>query len=98
MMRSLLHSLLLLGLAAVVACGPNQTGGGIDAPPSPVASITVTPADQILEIDGTEPATSAFVATALYEDGRSEDVSDRAQFRLSNGLVGTFMGNTFKST
>jgi hypothetical protein len=59
--------------------------------------LVVTPADQTLDIDGATPATSTFVAVATHEDGSTEDVSDRAQFRLADATLGGFTANTFTS-
>lgn len=87
-------SILLVGF--LVACGASVEPAP-DAAPGNLVELTVTPADQELVIDGTEPATSRYTAIARYEDGRTEDVSDRVAFSLADVYLGEFNGPDFKS-
>jgi hypothetical protein len=83
---------------AFIACGPSG-GAEPDAPnTSPLVELTVTPADQDLLIDGPEPATSVYTAIARFEDGHTEDVSNRVDFALADDSLGAFLGPDFKST
>jgi hypothetical protein len=89
---------LLLNLLLAFGCGDAPVSQG-DAGSTPaLLEITVQPADQELVIDGTEPATSAYTAIGRFEDGRTEDISDRVLFSLADGSLGTFLGRDFKST
>lgn len=87
----------------LIACGPGSNdggGGGADASGSGPAlvSLTVEPADQTLVIDGAAAATSTYRATGTFDDGHSEDVSDRAAFTLADAGLGSFTGPAFTST
>jgi hypothetical protein len=87
-------------LVALVACGnhhPKQPPGP-DAAPSALLSITVTPADQELVIDGQTPAASAYTAVGQFEDGHSEDITNEVAFSLEDGTLGAFAGAQFTST
>jgi len=88
----------LVLLFALAACGPSHKGDTTDASVAGLVSISVTPADLDLLIDNAEPATAHYVATGTFEDGHSEDISDRVAFSLANGQLGTFLGPDFKST
>src|SRR5689334_15498848 len=86
--------------AFVAACGPSiHKGARADAgsASSPLVAITVTPADQELVIDGAQAATATYTAIGRFEDGHSEDISDRALFSLEDGSLGAFSGAAFES-
>src|SRR6187401_1706512 len=90
-------------LVGLVSCGPGSDDGGggdgVDATSGPaLVSITVEPADQTLLIDGATPATAAYTATGTFDDGHSEDVSERASFTLADAGLGTFSAASFTST
>ena len=86
---------LVLGLLAF-ACGSSSPK--TDAGTNGLLEITVEPADQVFVIDGAVAATGAYTATGRFEDGRVEDVTDRAQFSLESGNLGSFAGSAFTST
>ncbi len=89
---------LLVALAlTALACGDAKEPIGADANTSPIVEITVTPADQVLVIDGTEPATAAYTAMGRFEDGHTEDITDRVGFQLADATLGAFLGRDFKS-
>lgn len=88
--------LFVLALA-LFACGNSGGNGEPDANTSPLVSIVVNPPDQQLVIDGTEPATAAYSAIGTFEDGHTEDISDRVGFSLADGTLGSFLGRDFKS-
>jgi hypothetical protein len=90
-------SIALLVVTFAAACG-SSLGPTPDPTPTALVSIVVSPADQELLIDGTDPATSRFTAVGTYDDGHTEDVSDRALFALENPYLGSFLGYDFKST
>ena len=91
-----------LCLVGLVSCGPGSDGGGgdgVDATSGPaLLSIAVEPADQTLVIDGTTPATATYTATGTFDDGHSEDISDRATFTLADAGLGTFAAASFTSS
>lgn len=94
-MSGRLHSLFVT-LIVIAACGPSvgTTPDGTTATP---VSITVTPADQELLIDGSEPATSRYTAIGTFSDGHTEDISSKVAFSLANPELGGFVGTDFKS-
>lgn len=98
-MTSMIRALACSFLAVVLACGPAASPAP-DGPPStsPLVSIAVEPVDQTLEIDGATAATSTYTAIGTFEDGHSEDISDRVQWSLADGTLGTFAQNVFTST
>ena len=91
-------------VGGLVSCGPGSDGdggggGGPDSASGPaLVSISVEPVDQTLTIDGSIPATATFVATGTFDDGHSEDISDRAWFTLANPGLGDFAAASFTST
>lgn len=98
MARALPWSLLAIALL-VLACGPRVTADpDAGTTSSPVVSLTVEPADQVLEIEGATAATSDYTAIARYEDGTSADVSDRVAWSLADSTLGSFASNRFTST
>jgi hypothetical protein len=96
--RRLPWSLLAIALI-VLACGPRVTNEpDADVVPVLPVALTVEPATQLLEIDGATPATSDYTAIARYEDGHTEDVSNRVAWTLEDATLGSFSGNRFTST
>jgi hypothetical protein len=87
-------------LAALVACANHHPKAppGPDAAPPALLSITVTPADQELVIDGQTPAASAYTAVGQFEDGHSEDITSQVVFSLEDATLGAFAGAQFTST
>lgn len=99
MSRRLAYLALLVALAlTALACGDAGDPPVADANTSPLVEITVTPADQELVIDGSEPASASYTAIGRFEDGHTEDISDRVGFSLADGTLGSFLGRDFKST
>jgi hypothetical protein len=100
-MTSRFASLRLVGLtlitALAVGCGRSHPAPGDSGAVSRLVEITVEPADQVLVIDGLEPATSRYTAIGRFEDGHLQDVSDRVAFSLADATLGTFLGPDFKS-
>lgn len=48
-------------------------------------------------IDGSTPASQHYTATGTFEDGHTEDITDRVQFMLGNMTLGGFTGPDFTS-
>ena len=80
-------TLLLLCCASLdgAGCNHDAAGHGPGAPITDLASITITPADQTLVIDGTTAATSAYSATGTFKDGHSEPLRCRADAAFFSG-------------
>jgi hypothetical protein len=101
-MKTRVMAVLWTLCALVGACsgdvGSSGTGGA-DASTGLVGlvSISVTPANATLIIDGATPAASAYQATGTFEDGHTEDITTRVSFRLENQLLGTFTAAQFTS-
>src|SRR5436190_2077761 len=90
-------SVITVLAAFAIGCGSSHgpaTDGGAQ---SPLLEITVEPADQELVIDGPEPAQSHYIATGRFEDGHTEDISNRVAFSLADATLGSFLGPDFKS-
>ena len=93
---------------ALAACGPSHvtkdggSSGGDDADPfqdaavlpHTLTSLTVTPTDQLIEVDLNAPTTQAYTVTAQYEDNTSEDVTSQVTWTVMNPAVGTFTSST----
>ncbi len=88
--------LVSLFLTLFVGCG-SSVSSAPDGPTSDLVEITVTPADQELLLDGSEPAISKYTATGKFADGHIEDISNRVGFSLANPELGGFIGADFKS-
>jgi hypothetical protein len=103
------RSLLVLAVA-IAACGPGggsaddtttTDGGGQTADSgSPgikgLMTITVTPADQTLTIDGAA-VTSQYHAMGTFMDGTSRDITAQCTFYLRDVALGGFTGAMFTS-
>jgi WD40-like Beta Propeller Repeat len=91
--------LIALSLAALspAACsrddGNHGPGSGIDG----LVSITVTPSDQTLIIDGVTAAQSVYTATGTFKDGHTADITSKVVFALAQPALGTFNGASFTS-
>jgi hypothetical protein len=94
-MRCLLRSLLVL--IHVVACGSSGTQKPDASAGSPLVEISVQPPDLELLIDGSDPATVMYTALGRFEDGHTEDITNRVQFSLADSSLGSFFGPDFKS-
>ncbi len=76
-------------LGAMAACGydkPALTGVGDGNPP---VSIQIVPGDEVIELDLDAATSIDFVATAVYGDGSTADVSALAQWASTSDAVGT---------
>jgi hypothetical protein len=101
-MKTRANALMWTLCALVGACGgdiDSSGTGGADASTGLVGlvSISVTPANATLTIDGTTPATSAYTATGTFEDGHQEDITTRVGFRLEDANLGGFAAAQFTS-
>jgi hypothetical protein len=90
-------SAALLVVMFATACG-SSIGPKTDPVPTNLVEIAVTPADQDLVIDGTDPAVSHYTAIGTFDDGHTEDITDLVGFSLANPYLGNFQGPDFKST
>lgn len=84
-------------LLAVAAGCSHYAGHGPGTPATTLVSISVTPSDQTLIIDGTTAATSIYAATGTFADGQTVDVTAQATFTLAAPTLGSFSANTFSS-
>lgn len=90
----------LLGCVSVVGCsdaarrggGPGGPGGGGDGGVN-AGTLTLTPADAVLDVDGTAPATLAFT---VMKDGN--DVTAQATLGVTDTTLGSFSGATFTAS
>ena len=91
--------LLTAGVAGCAGGGlTGGSGGSGGAPPiDGLRSIEVAPANQMLVIDGTTPATASSTATGVFNDGHREDITARVSFRLSDATLGRFVAARFTS-
>ncbi|OJT24243.1 hypothetical protein BO221_13770 [Archangium sp. Cb G35] len=60
-------------------------------------SITITPGNVLLVVQGSSGATQAFTVTGTFSDGHTEDVTAQADLRIDNTRLGSFLGVTFTS-
>jgi hypothetical protein len=60
-------------------------------------SITITPGNVLLVVQGSTGSTQTFTVTGTWSDGRTEDVTDQASFRIDDMRLGSFLGATFTS-
>lgn len=100
----------LVALAFVIAgCGPSvhsgttDAGGNGDGPkldgdgaplPHTLSTISVDPANQIIQLDLNATGTQDYKVTAGYLDGTSEDITAQAQWQVMNPAVGSMNGAT----
>ncbi|HEY5947931.1 MAG TPA: hypothetical protein VIV40_20685 [Kofleriaceae bacterium] len=93
---------ILIGLLFVAAACGGHGGGGDDGSGSGsldgLVSLTVTPADQTLVINQSQPATSTYTAMGKFDDGRVEDVTDLVQFNLAEATLGSFQADELTTT
>ncbi len=85
------RQLVCIGFVCAAGCAKSTSGlpdAGGDIPG--LIQITVDPADQQLVIDGDTPATATYRATGQFEDGHTEDISDRVAFSLEDSGLGSF--------
>ncbi len=100
-MRRPALSWLLFSCVGALGAGGSSSGGAGHGPGAPITdlvSIAVAPADQMLVIDGTTAATSAYSAKGTFKDGHSEDITSKVLFNLASPDLGTFAANAFTST
>ncbi|MEO6772256.1 MAG: hypothetical protein ABI467_04450 [Kofleriaceae bacterium] len=94
-------------VAALAACGPSKlghdggsSGDGADpfqdaaALPHTLTALTVTPTDQLIEVDLNAPTTQAYTVTASYADNTTQDVTSQVAWTVMNPAVGTFTSAT----
>lgn len=67
-----------------------------DAAPHVLSSITVTPVNDILEVDLETPSQQAFSAMGGFMDDTSEDVTNEVTWASSNPALGSFSGNVLE--
>src|SRR5262249_52515792 len=60
-------------------------------------SITVTPPNLNLIIDGTTPATQVYGATGTFSDGHTADITSKVGFSVGDPALGHFDANDFTS-
>ncbi len=98
---------MLATLGALAGCGDDSGGGDSDAdsgtPDSAgslegLMSISIKPIDQVLVVSAGAPATSMYIATGVFSDGRIEDISDRVQWTVMDGTLGSFTGAQLATT
>jgi len=69
-------------------------GGGTSNPTATaLTAITISPANQLLVVDGTTPATQSYAALGTFQDGHTADVTSQVEFTLSDGELGLFKDN-----
>ncbi len=71
----------------------STTGPGEDAD---LLYLVVTPANSVIELDLNSPASQAFVAMAVYDDGAEVDVTGEVTWDISNPMVGAMNGATLE--
>ncbi len=78
--------------------GAAPAGGKSDSTmPKTLQTLALNPASPVLFIDNQQPVTQAFVVTALFSDGSSEDLTGKAKFSLGKTNLGSFSAATFTS-
>jgi hypothetical protein len=86
---------------ALLGCGNHSSGwngdGGVAPAISGLVSIDVTPANQTLILAGTTAVTSKYQASGKFQDGHSEDLTDRVSFSLGDPGLGAFSSDVFTS-
>jgi hypothetical protein len=92
MWRGLLGALVV----TVVACGPTQGDG--DPAGRDGAVVTVEPGGVVLTVPLGGTATQAYVATARFPDGTTEDVTADAVFTIDEAILGGFASATFQAS
>ncbi len=77
----------------------NSNGDGGNPPTGShiLKGIQLSPADPILFLDNNLPASQGFTASAIYEDGTSEDITATAIFKAEKADLGSFAGPVFSS-
>lgn len=81
------------GVADETAGSATSTGPGGDAD---LLYVLVTPGNSVIELDLDSPASQAFIATAVYDDGAEVDVTGEVTWDLSNPMVGAMNGETLE--
>ncbi|AKJ03889.1 putative lipoprotein [Archangium gephyra] len=72
---------------------PDCDGPACEGPPS----LTITPSNVLLVVQGHSGATQAFTVTATWPDGRTADVTALADLSIDDTRLGSFLGATFTS-
>jgi hypothetical protein len=91
---------------SIGACGPSKHGSGVDANkggdagvdatvlPHILQAISVSPGNPIVQLDLGATAQQGFIATGLYMDGQTEDMTSKVTWSSSNAAAGTMSGPT----
>lgn len=90
MMKAYLVFTLLLGVFILPGCGGETGNGHWDNPPSPLASLAITPAASSIPITGFQQ----YTATATYEDGSSAEVTTTSLWSSASTAVATVAPST----
>jgi WD40 repeat protein len=61
-------------------------------------SITITPGDALLVVQGSSGATQTFTVTGTYSDGSTADVTALANLSIDDTRLGSFLGAIFTSS
>lgn len=61
-----------------------------------IASIAISPANAIVQLETTAPGSQAFTATASFDDGSSGDVTEDVTWDVENPAVGAIFGSTLQ--
>ncbi len=77
--------------------GSADAGGDGSEEIEGLESLDIAPEGPVLVIDDGEPASATFEAIGQFDDGRTEDLSDRAQFSLDDTALGSFSGSTLET-
>jgi len=93
---------LTLG-GSLTHCSGSDLGGGDDdsaldlgaQQPKKLAYLTVSPDNDVMQVDVNQTAQRAFTVVAHYTDSSTVNVTDRATLTLENAAIGTLVGSTF---
>ena len=80
---------LCLALGAL-ACGPGGNPSGDDDVPPPASTLTVAPADAMLEVVNGAAVTQPYTVTLVRADGSMMDVTASASFTVAAPGIGSF--------
>jgi len=97
--------LLLASLLAVGGCtcgdGGGDPDGGGNVPPEVIdglRSLTLSPADVTLTVEGDVPATQSYTVTGHFKNDSQKDLTQYAEFFLDDARLGTFNGRDYTSS
>ncbi len=85
-------SLLVATLVvAAAACASNSRKS------TTITSLVIEPGDVTLQVTNDTPATQTYTVKAMYADGHTSDVTDKATWTLTPSSLGNFAGAQFTS-